>query len=125
MTHPPIVTWPAEIMALAQRYAGRDFAEPRAVVVEVLRAYSDEEWTIPEFKAVLDSIPSEYAESARVVFERGWYDESDRFLVQYQRAETEDEVSHRIGECYRYAVNQANSERREYERLRAKFSVPD
>ena len=110
-----------EEFARAIRYAGRDFAKPKMVDVDLLRAWGGGEWTPAEFCEILDTIPPEYASSARIVFETGDGDSFGSLKVLYTRPETADVVAARVARVREYVEDCAAKERSDYERLRAKF----
>lgn len=103
------------------RYAGDDFDKAQIVRETILSESYRAEWTLDEFRAILDSVPAEYAESARVEYERGCYDSGDSLLVYYYRPETKQEVAERVARCVQYAHESMETERQTYEALKAKF----
>lgn len=121
----PTVT-DAEIEAAARGYAGADFRERRRVIVEPILEYSSEEWSLDEFLGLLQKIKTEMpadASNAKVAFEGGWGEESGKFHVSYETWETEAEVAERVCGALKYAQERARKDRREYERLKAKFEA--
>lgn len=100
-------------------YAGHDFEQPQEIEIELFSENGyGEEWLLSDFLAKIAGAPPNtlmaLADS-----------EFPGFRTYYKRMETEEERLERVKESIeRFALHQkdvALSERRQYERLKAKF----
>lgn len=81
----------------------------------------DKTWTFDEFRALLDSVPPEYAASGCVQHESGYADETDIFSVYYVRPETDEEVSARAARAAQSKKWDLDRDRAYYLALKARF----
>ena len=98
-----------------------DENERQMVKIEVVTAWSDEEWTFDEFMALMNSIPAEFRGTTKVAFEGGFYDSGCHFEVSYQRPETDEEMAARARKDAEYEADRLRSQRAQYEALKKKF----
>lgn len=113
--------WTPERLQMARSYAGGAWDKPRMIEEVVESAYSDAAWSLDEFREVLDSVPAEFADTARVVFESDPYDGGAWLKVTYARQETPEEVTKHVAKIAAYVLEQEAEERADYVRLKAKF----
>ena len=111
-----------EMWRIASRYCGGDPRLPRMVRVSVLSLFPwSNEWTPAEFLAEVSDavaqIPPD-AQNAKVDWDG---DESPWLSMTFDRIETADEVTDRIGRALAYACEAMAEDRATYDRLRRKF----
>ena len=113
-----------DTLRLVRGYFGGDPRVPRDVTREVFHEYAEEEWTLPEFMALIEDavakIPEDKRAEAKVVLE-GSYDETSFLKITYCDTETAAEVAERVKRALAYADSVRGKERAEYERLKSKF----
>jgi len=106
---------------VAEGYAGGHFDKARIVTREVFASYADE-WTpevfLKEITDAIAAIPAEFMASAKVELE-GY--ESGKLLITYTGPESSETVAERIRRCEEYVAERRANEKREFERLKAKF----
>lgn len=95
--------------------------ERKMVRKEVILEYGSAEWTLAEFMGLLNTVPPEYRDAARVEFETPWGDSCSSLTVYYERPETDDELSKRLQRARTYEETHEAFERSLYESLKAKF----
>jgi len=114
----------AETLALMRAYAGAEFAEPRVVEVEVFYEYSSNSWDadvfLKEINEAIAKIPPEFRDSAKVELEGEDY---GKLRIYYVAPESVETVNKRIAECYAYAKQGQDDERRQFERLKKKYET--
>ena len=82
--------------------------------------YLDLEYnTLADARMEIDRLIAEYGETALLKTYHEAWDDTDRLGVFVDRAETDDEMAKRIAQEEYYAAQQAERDRREYDRLKA------
>ena len=77
--------------------------------------------TLADARKEIDRLIAEYGETAVIkTYQESW-DDTDRLGVFVDRAETDDEMAKRIAQEERYEKDQAEWDRREFDRLKAKL----
>jgi hypothetical protein len=117
--------WDEEAERIARSYAGLDFREAKIVerrpVYMCFEAELDLGAFIDQLQSILESVPAEFRETAKAVYERGSYDSSDCFKIVYQERETPEEVAGRVRRCWEHVQERRARDRQDYERLKSKF----
>lgn len=117
--------WSPEMKRLMTGYAGPNFDKPGEIKETPLSWWSNETMPLDAFAAlvneILAAIPPETRGRATVAFRDSYGDSNGHFEITYPRRETEAEVAKRIADCERYAAASLSDERKQYERLKAKF----
>lgn len=74
-----------------------------------------------------EEVPEQYRHKLNCVlaWEAGYYDSGDSadFVISYERPETDEEMTARVNDGIEYVNGKAVAERREYDRLKAKFDA--
>ena len=92
------------------------------VRIEPISVYGGEGWKFVEFiDHLIAAIPFEYRDVAMVEFESGSYDYSGKFIVYYEREETDQEIADRELRDKKRAEVAKASEYARYKYLKKKF----
>ena len=94
---------------------------------KVIRAYTGtdidlEYLTLKEAAARIQSLIAQYGEDAKIETHSPAYSDSEYLGVYADRPETDKEMARRIAQEEKWAKDQEERDRREFERLRAKFN---
>lgn len=105
---------------------GRKNLEPYLIEFELECFDSDAEWSLLEFRELLDQVearlPDEFRKYIKIEFETAEYDANGgRLIIKGKRMITEKELQEKLKNVLDYVNNKRRIEKADYERLKKKY----